>query len=287
MLDCYYFQITFPAHPLAPGGSVMRRKLSALILAVFAVLAFTCLATADDYLKTTHYKVYYDKWEDVAKALNTSYFDTAYDTASKVLGGGLESLMSIYFYSDPKSNTNGTYSPSKNEIRLNIKQGGDTSSATLTNYAAVLSHETTHAIFNYISHNASDAANWLDEGLAFYVGDCAYPKSDAYSTTYLTAQLKYYSDDGEKKQSWYQTGIDYLGDNTSALAMWSLPAIGNFLYSKGGSSAILNTLQLNGKGYSLESALQTAFGKDSGMNSTDTSADTLYADYYQFYYGSS
>jgi hypothetical protein len=265
----------------------MRRKLPAFIIVVFAVLAFACLAAADDYLKTTHYKVYYDKWEDVAKALNASYFDTAYDTASKVIGGGLDSLMSIYFYSDSKSNTNGTYSPSKNEIRLNIKRDDDTSSATLTNYAAVLAHETTHAIFNYISHNSSDAANWLDEGLAFYVGDCAYPKADAYSTTYLTAQLKYYSDDGEKKQSWYQTGIDYLADNTSALAMWSLPAIGNFLYSAGGSTAILNALQANGRGDSLESALQSGFGKSPGMYSTDTAGDTLYVDYYRFYYGSS
>lgn len=264
----------------------MRRKLTALLLALITAMAFTCLAYAADYLKTTHYKIYYDQWEDVATALNSGYLDTAYDTASGVLGGGLDSLMSIYFYSNPKSSTNGSYSPSNNTIKLNIRSES-TSSSTLTKYAAVLAHETSHAIFNYISHNASDDANWLDEGLAFYVGDCAYPKSDAYNKTYLTAQLKYYSDNGKKQQSWHTTGIDYQGNNTSSLSMWSLPAIGYFLYSAGGSSSIYAMLKANGSGKSLEASIKSAFGKASGMNSTDTEADTLYADYYRFYYGSS
>jgi hypothetical protein len=265
----------------------VRRKTLKLFLVLSLLLSLASLAlAADNYITTTHYKIYYDQWEDVAKALNTSYLDTAYDTAAGVLGGGLDSLMSIYFYSSPKSSTNGSYSPSNNTIKLNIRNDS-TSSSTLTTYAAVLAHETSHAIFNFISHNSSDAANWLDEGLAFYVGDCAYPKSGSYSTKYLGAQLKYYSSDGAKKQSWYDTGIDYLGDNTSSLAMWSLPAIGNFLYSTGGSNAILTTLKANGSGKSLEASLEAGFGKASGMKSTDTSANTLYADYYKFYYGSS
>ncbi len=266
----------------------MKRKLSGLLLALLFTLALVSLApAADNYLTTSHYKIYYDQWEDVARAMNGSYFDTAYDTATSVMGKGLDNLMSLYFYSDSSSSTNGTYSPSNNNIRLNISKGDSTSSSVLTAYAAVLAHETTHAIFNYISHDSSDGANWLDEGLAFYVGDCAYPKSDAYTKAYLGAQLRYYSQDGETKLSWYDTGIDYLRDDTSSLAMWQLPALGNFLYNTGGSSAILSTLQSRGRGNDLELSLQTAFGKPSGMNSTDTSADTLYAAYYKYYYGSS
>jgi hypothetical protein len=262
-------------------------SLTASLLCLFLV-ALAPAALADAVKSTTYYNLHYASWESMANAMQP-YVDAAFTAARDVLGydNAGYAKIDVYFTSDAKNNADGYYYTGQNVLYLNLARFSATSADDAKSLDSILSHETSHLLFNHKTGGYDSASSWYDEALAYYVGNVAYPYGPQYSKSEIGASLSYYSHKGATKSGWFETGLRYSEGNDTSLDWWQLNAIGYYLNSLGGWQGIQKTLMYLASSKDLEWSLIAAYGEPSGQFGTSTGSrvNTLYSDYYHYYFG--
>lgn len=286
---------THPARGIAAMPTKPRRLLALLwLLALTLALAGPAPAGVKS---TTYYTLDYGRWGGVAEAL-APYLEAAFTTPQALLGYANQGhgKIEVIFYSDPGGDTLGYMYPGENTLYLNLYGGQSTSARYLGDYGSTVAHETTHILYYHktglaerydLDSQAMQSDIWVAEGMAFYVGDVAYPQGPRESKASLGAQLARYSGNGSRRVSWYDSGLRYENGSASGLDYAQLDALGLFLATYGdGRGYALLTDYLSRSG-DHEAALRYAFGKPSGQYGTAAGAgvNTLYCDYIQYYFG--
>lgn len=250
-----------------------------------------------EVLSTSHYDLHYGSWSSVATAL-TNYLDSAYSTASGILGydNGGNGKIDIYFYSEPDSSTSGYTYIGDNALYLNIRGGADTSSDWLSDYGATVSHETSHVLFEHKTGMGSVyspsqvgfyAVTWLTESIAFYTSEVAYTYGARYSKSTLGYNLMLVSGDGANRTSWWGTGYNYQTGWYTSLDLIQLYSIGAFLIADGGGSSLARLTSSMAASKDFEGAFMDTYGMYTGQFSTDSGdkVGTLYSEYLNYYLG--
>ncbi len=223
------------------------------------------------------------------------YLSAAYSSARAVLGadnGGYGLINTWLYYDSANRDLLGYYTYGGNDIHLNLAA----SNQSAADYGATMAHETAHVLFDHKTHlydRDPVAEAWLTEALAYYVGDTVYPYGYNAGYSYNSAVLKYYSDNGAQKSSWYESGARYDSrggySGATALDQAQVETIGYFLanYSSEGWGAIQDMVNYLAQGQSIDSALTNAYGLASGQMGTDSGegVNTLYSKYIYYYLG--
>jgi hypothetical protein len=267
------------------------RKRFASLVGSLLCLVLTALgpaALADGVKSTAYYNLHFASWESMANAM-LPYVDAAFTAARDVLGydNAGYAKIEVYFTSDANNWADGYYYAGQNVLYLNMAHFGAANDANAKSVDAILSHETSHLLFNHKTGGDESSSPWYDEALAYYVGNVAYPYGPQYTKAEIGASLSYYSHRGATKSGWFETGLRYDQGNSTDLDWWQLNALSFYLNSTGGWQGFQHTLTYLASGMSLESSLIATYGKPSGQygSTTGPSANTLYSDYYYFYFG--
>lgn len=275
---------------LESGKSMPARKRLAWILACLLclfLLAAGPAALAGGVKSTTYYNLHYESWESMANAM-LPYLDAAFTTARDVLGYDNQGYakIDVYFTYDAKAWADGYYYWGQNALYLNLARHNTVNEANAKALDSLVAHETSHLLF-YHKTGYTSASSWYDEALAYYVGNVAYPYGPQFGKSEIGASLSYYSRAGGTKAGWFETGLRYFQGTATSLDWWQLNAIGYYLNSAGTWQGIQQTLTYLASGKDLEWSLTAAYGKSSGQFGTITGAgaNTLYSDYYYYYFG--
>lgn len=275
-----------------------RRVLPLLILLSILVGLLSAPAWADDPVKSSDYfNIHYGSWQGVADAM-TPYLNAAYTSSRDVLGYTNPGYgkIDVYFYSDPKSATAGYTYPGENAIHINLLYGNATNDSYLRSYGSTMAHETGHVLFfhetkeqNRYAWGSTGAAayTWITESLSYYIGDVVYPYGSQYSKNQLGSMFNTYSRNGTLRNTWLNSGGNYMLNAASSLDLVQIKTIGEYLADTGGWGAIQAMLSNLAAGNDFDTAFHKAFGKDTGMFSTASGADvnTLYSGYINYYLG--
>lgn len=268
-----------------------RKRLTSLAgtLLCLVMLMLAPLALAGGVKSTTYYNLHYESWESMANAM-IPYLDAAFTSASSVLGYGNQGYdkIDIYFVNEPKNWADGYYiNDGSNALYLNMAGYPTASMANAKSADSIIAHETTHLLFYHKIGGYSSSLDWYNEALAYYVGNVVYSYGSQYGKSEIGASLSYYSRRGATKSSWFDTAVRYGQGSSTTFDWWQLNAIGYYLNSVGKWDGIQQTLTYLASGRSLESSLIATYGKSSGQfdTSTGAGANTLYSDYYYYYFG--
>jgi hypothetical protein len=275
-----------------------RRALPLVVLLSLLVGLLLSPAWAADSVKSTDYfNIHYGSWQGVAESVSP-YLDAAFTTSRDVLGydNAGYGKIDVYFYSDPKSGTAGYTYAGENTIHINLLYGDSTKDSYLRGYGSTIAHETGHVLFFHETKvqnryawgtNGAAAYTWITEALSYYIGDVVYPHGSQYSKAQLGSMVNTYSRNGSQRNTWLNSGGNYMQGVSSSLDLVQLKTIGQYLESAGGWGAIQAALSNLAAGNDYDTAFRKAFGKDTGMSSTASGADvnTLYSGYINYYLG--
>lgn len=268
-----------------------------LLIIILSGLLWVPAWAADAVKSTDYFNIHYGSWQGVADALSP-YLNAAFTTSRDVLGydNGGNGKIDVYFYSDPKSGTAGYTYAGENAIHINLLYGDSTKDSYLRSYGSTIAHETGHVLFFHETKlenryawgtTGSAAYTWITESLSYYIGDVVYPYGSQYSKAQLGSLVNSYSRGGTLRNTWINSGANYMFNFPSSLDLVQLKSIGLYLAESGGWGAIQAALSNLAAGNDFDTAFRKAFGKDTGMLSVASGADvnTLYSGYINYYLG--
>jgi len=268
-------------------------------------------------LETRFYKIhYYPRFADVAVKLEEKgWLDSAFIAANNVIGyksfrddSRVHRKIPIKLLQDDKVGALAVTIGETNRRFLLEVDPSRSDEAALKEYGSAVAHETAHVLLHRrlprdkVPRPEQPNYDYLNEALAFYAGfyEYAHAKFHANRLAYEKKIRKGLKELGtldklwwKRKQSWVTTGQKYFrkykeveeGGYSNA---FRLEAIGLYLCGiHTGHSRHGRIHRLIGRfaaGIPLDEAYLQLFGKRSGQSDTRTDVNTLYADYYRFWF---
>lgn len=262
--------------------------------------------------------VFHPRYEAVAeKLLRNERLDPAFHAANSVIGAygpharTIEHKIPLKLVDigDRKSGARGYSLGSKSGMILLGVESSEFDDFSLKEYCRTLAHETAHTLFSrstpYGKKGTSETENthysYLTEALARYVAEFEYADGQFHgdSARYegvIRSELRWRGvkelRSWSPKQSWDNAGREYIlkasGETEALFGVRQLAAIGYFLAGpRAGYTAhkkIHKLIRTFNSVSSVDEAFREVFGKPSGQSDPRVGVDTLYSEYYCFWF---
>lgn len=201
-----------------------------LLLALFARTASA--AGTDWHIKTSpHFEIFHESiWSPASISLEMERMYSSMRLNLAMFAPWMvKERTKVYIYSSQKTYVNGEFKPprwSKGLAYVNKKTIVVYDTGDIEKLKAVIAHELTHLYFeSYFAEKLKYPPQWLNEGLAVYMEDSAFPEGGPWSRA-----LAYFSPERRFDYSkFFRLEIKDL-PKESMIADWYLQAFGTVLY---------------------------------------------------------